>query len=78
MNEKEKEITSDEPEKNDVEPSGNDKKEAEGNYTALGISLGLCLGAGLCLVFDNLAMGIGIGMCLGVAVGAALDAKNKK
>ena len=40
------------------------------NKLALGISLGLCLGAGLGMArFDNLAPGAGIGLELGVCFG---------
>lgn len=52
-------------------------KEAEKstNWVAIGIVLGLPIGAGMGLVlFDNVAIGAGIGISIGLCIGAALDA----
>ena len=53
------------------------KKESETSYVGYGVSLGLCFGAALGMLFGNLSMGAGIGLCFGIVVGTTLDAKKK-
>ena len=49
---------------------GEDMKNKNISYLALG----LCLGAALGLVFDNLAIGVGAGL----AIGVGLDSRKNK
>ncbi|SFJ28548.1 hypothetical protein SAMN04487936_101532 [Halobacillus dabanensis] len=55
------------------------KKTTGDTYLAIGIGLGLPLGAvvGL-IIFDNLAIGAGIGLVLGITVGTAMDSNKTK
>ena len=51
-----------------------DKKQGFGNtYTIIG----MCLGAGIGIVLDNLAVGMGVGLCLGLAFDVWLKKKGK-
>lgn len=45
-----------------------ERKQPERNYSALGISLGVCFGVTLGMVMHNLALGIGLGLCAGSVV----------
>lgn len=49
------------------------------NYLAIGLALGICLGAlaGL-TVFDNLAVGMGFGIALGMSFGVAFGNSSDK
>lgn len=53
--------------------------EKESNNLAIGIGVGLPVGAVLGFtVFDNVATGAGIGLVLGVAISVAFNEKRKK
>ena len=60
----------------------NEQKDPKSKKTtdqlALWLSIGIALGAGLGVVFDNLPIGVALGLVLGTSVGAALSQKNKK
>jgi len=52
----------------------NNKKQGFGNtYTIIG----MCLGAGIGVVTDNIAIGMGIGLCLGLAFDFWLKKREK-
>lgn len=61
-----------------------DKEEQE-NYLSMGISLGLCFGSSIGLIFgmlmDDITLGLcfgpGIGMCLGILISSSMK-KTKK
>ena len=72
--EPEKQNTTDIAEENSRDP---EKKKGPDNYTSIGISLGLCLGAAFGLLIGNMAMGAGIGLCIGIAIGAIIKKKNQ-
>ncbi len=40
------------------------------------IAIGVAVGDGLGVAFDNIAIGVAIGLCLGVAVGAMQSKRN--
>lgn len=70
--------------KNQTENNNNEAKEDE-SRNGLGLSLGICLGAGLGisfgqLLFHDLALGLCLGMGIGLCLGTAYDAfkKDKK
>ena len=46
------------------------------NFLGLCVGVGVALGTGLGVVFDNLALGIGMGVALGAGIGAALIGRN--
>jgi uncharacterized membrane protein len=49
------------------------------SVTGLGLVFGAAIGAGLGIIFANLAIGAGIGAGLGLIIGSIIDAyKNKK
>jgi len=56
--------------KRNKEDSGKKKKQEGVSYLAIGIGVGVALGAAM----NNLAIGI----ALGVAIGAGLDQQNRK
>jgi len=49
-----------------------DKKE---NYTALGLSLGLCAGVVIGALTNHIGLYLPIGMCLGLAIGSLIKKK---
>jgi len=49
------------------------KKPEPNTYMSLGLSLGLCFGAALGTIFDDISMYIPIGMCLGLSIGTMID-----
>lgn len=61
-----------------------DPNEKETDYTSMGISLGLCFGSALGLLFgmllDNLTLGLcygpGIGLCLGIVISSVMKKTN--
>ena len=54
-----------------------EKKEDEGNYMMVGMSLGMALGMSLGgIIFDDIITGMSIGMCLGLAGGALVKRKK--
>lgn len=57
----------------------NNEKSTKDTYLAVGIGIGLPLGAVLGLtVFDDLAIGVGIGLVFGVTIGMAIDSNKSK
>lgn len=55
------------------------KNTTEDTYLAVGIGIGLPLGAVLGLtIFDDLAIGAGIGLVFGITVGSAIDSNKIK
>ncbi|MEC3883297.1 glycine zipper family protein [Halobacillus sp. HZG1] len=55
------------------------KKTTGDTYLAVGIGIGLPLGAVLGLtLFDDLAIGAGIGLVLGITVGTTIDSNKAK
>jgi hypothetical protein len=59
-------------------PNNKIAKCASGKPIAIGISLGLCCGAGVGIAMHNLAMGIGFGIAAGAAIGATLTCNKGK
>ena len=47
------------------------------SFTALGMAIGLVIGGIIGLLIDSTVISAGGGMILGLAVGAALDNRNK-
>jgi len=47
------------------------------SYTTLGLAIGLVFGGIIGLIIDNMIIFAGGGMMLGLAIGAALDSRNK-
>ena len=55
------------------------KKTTGDTYLAVGIGIGLPLGAVLGLtIFDDLAIGAGIGLVFGVTLGTTIDSNKAK
>ncbi|MGY0691900.1 glycine zipper family protein [Virgibacillus sp. FSP13] len=55
------------------------EKSKEDNYLAIGIGIGLPLGALLGLIiFDELAIGAGIGLIFGVTFGTVFNSSKSK
>lgn len=52
-----------------------EKEKSKGDYSSEGISLGMCFGVALGILFDQLSLGISLGMLFGLAIGMA---KKKK
>ncbi|WP_237438709.1 glycine zipper family protein [Pseudalkalibacillus hwajinpoensis] len=58
---------------------GKNKKTTGDTYLAVGIGIGLPLGAVLGLtIFDDLAIGAGIGLVFGVSLGTTIDSNKAK
>jgi hypothetical protein len=54
-------------------------KTTKDTYLAVGIGIGLPLGAVLGLtIFDDLAIGAGIGLIFGITIGTAIDSNKDK
>ncbi len=48
------------------------------SITGLGLVFGVAIGAGLGIIFENMAIGAGIGAGMGIVIGAIIDSyKNK-
>lgn len=55
-----------------------EQEQQEANHIASGMSLGMCVGAGLGIVFDHLSMGIALGTLFGMVMGRWIDENQKK
>ncbi|WP_079478914.1 glycine zipper family protein [Halobacillus salinus] len=54
-------------------------KSIEHTYLAVGIGVGLPLGAALgLLLFDDIATGAGVGLVFGITIGTAADSLKRK
>lgn len=54
--------------------NNNDKKQGFGNTYAI---IGMCFGAGIGVVTENIAIGTGVGLCLGLAFDFWLKRRGK-
>ncbi len=55
------------------------KENKKTSVTGLGLVFCVAIGAGLGIIFNNLAIGAGIGAGVGIVIGAIIDSyKNKK
>lgn len=55
----------------------NTNKDNKNYYLCFGIGSGLLFGAGLGLIFKNIAMGAGFGMLVGIGIGGIMDKHTK-
>lgn len=56
----------------------NQTKKDGDNYLALGIGVGLCLGAGIGHLLGDVGLGLALGMLVGVAIGILFDSQNRE
>ncbi|MGH4122156.1 MAG: hypothetical protein ACREV6_04375 [Clostridium sp.] len=57
--------------------NNNTNKNNKNYYLSFGIGFGLLFGAGLGLIFKNIAMGVGFGMLIGIGIGGIMDKHTK-
>ena len=65
-------------EKNENSPIEDNENDQTEQRLATGMCIGLAIGAGIGLLFDNLATGMGLGMALGICVGAIATGEKKR
>lgn len=47
------------------------------NYMLMWVGLGLAIGAGLGVVFDNIPIGVGLGLVFGAGIGLNYKSRNQ-